>query len=203
MHPPLAEAPDRIRWLERADDDFPYYRGAPVQLSGRQWLLVVFAVVIGFASLFLTMTLFRTGLLGFIPAILFVGIPLITLRICAGSGWRALFRRLRGVDFLWMIVFFVLNYAVTIRLAFVVIALFSAESNPAGTILASSGGVEKSLFFVKSAIQLLGEELLVILPMLALLSWLVSRCAMGRTLALCLAMLAVSVGFALVHLPTY
>lgn len=203
MHQPLPEAPDHVRWLERANDDFPFYRGKPVMITGGQWWFVVLSVAVGFLALIYSQPIFPTGILGFIPAILFVAIPLVALSICAGSGWKALFRRLRPVDFLWMFLFFILNYVVTIILGTLAVAMFAAEANPAGEIIQSSGSAEKVLFFLKAAVQLLGEELLVILPFLALLYWLVSKCGMGRTMAVALSALAVSVGFALVHLPTY
>jgi hypothetical protein len=49
---PRALAPtERLRWLEDPGPDFPFYNGAPVGLSGGQWLFVMAAVVAGFAVL--------------------------------------------------------------------------------------------------------------------------------------------------------
>ncbi len=114
------------------NDDFPYYRGRPVELGAAQWWLVMGAVAVAFFALIYTQPVFRTGLAALIPAILFVGIMLGALTAVAGSAWRALFRRLRAADFLWILVFFILNWVVTFIVGFIVIQLFAAEANPAG-----------------------------------------------------------------------
>jgi hypothetical protein len=59
------------------------------------------------------------------------------------------------------------------------------------------------LFFIKTAVQLVGEEVLTILPFLALLQWLVARGGMRRAAAVFWAWLASAVLFGSVHLPTY
>lgn len=59
------------------------------------------------------------------------------------------------------------------------------------------------LFYPRTAIQLLGEELLTILPFLALLYFLVAKAHWSRKRAVLVAWIATSIGFGLVHLPTY
>ena len=59
------------------------------------------------------------------------------------------------------------------------------------------------LFYPRTAIQLLGEELLTILPFLALLYFLVAKAGWSRKRAVLLSWLVTAVAFGLVHLPTY
>lgn len=161
------------------------------------------AVAAAFFALIFTQPVFRTGIAGFIPAVLFVVMPLAALAFVAGSGWKALFRSLRAADFGWMALFFVLNWVVTIIVGFLAVQFFDAQANPAGQKVAAASDIEQVLFFAKTAVQLFGEELFTILPFLALLYWLAARHGMGRKMAVVLASIAVAAVFAAVHLPTY
>ena len=194
---------ERFSWIERPDDDFPYYRGQPVAISDAGWGFVLLAVAAAFFALILLPAIFHGGLIGLIPAILFVVIPLLALARVAGRGWKALFRTLRAADFVWMFAFFVLNLVVTLVVGYVVTALFDAHANPAGSTVAAASTVERVFFFIRTGIQLFGEELLTILPFLALLYWLVAHRGMGRKPAVILAAISAAIVFALVHLPTY
>lgn len=198
-----ASADPTISWLERPGDDFPYYRGNPVRISGRQWALVLAAVVVGYAVLILPPPGLRGPLTSFVPAILFSVIPLSVLAFVAGGAWKALFRRLRWRDFLWMIAFAALNFVVAIVAGNIIVRLIETTANEA---VASTGyleGGEQLLLFARSGVQLFGEEVMSILPFLALMYWLVSVRGMGRTGAIVVATLVVAVLFAAVHLPTY
>lgn len=192
----------KISWLEREDADFPYYEGQPVPVGNLQWIVVMIAVAAGFYALTALQQVFPSGLAGFIPAIAFVAIPLGVLAFFAGSAWTALFRRMRRVDWLLIVAFFVLNWIVTIVVGMLAVALFDAQANPAGSILAGAGLIDRVLFFAKAIVQLLGEEIFTILPFLAILTWLVST-GISRTVAIIIAALVASAIFALVHLPTY
>ena len=69
----------RLGRLEDPAGDFPFYNGAPVSLSGGQWLLVMAAVVAGFMVLVLPIP-WPAGPIGaWIPAVLFPLIPLLAL----------------------------------------------------------------------------------------------------------------------------
>jgi membrane protease YdiL (CAAX protease family) len=52
-------------------------------------------------------------------------------------------------------------------------------------------------------VQLLGEELITILPFLALLTFLHSRAGLGRPAALLIAWVVSALAFGAIHLPTY
>ncbi len=188
--------------FERRGDDFPYYHEDPVAIDGPRWWIVMAAVAAGFFVLILAPGILPQGPAMLIPAMLFVAIPLAALVYAAGSGWKALFRRMRRIDWLWIVLFFVLNWIVTIAVGLLIVKFFSHEVNPAGATVAAATGLEKILFFLRTGVQLFGEELFTILPFLAILCWLTQR-GMGRKPAVALAALAAAVIFALAHLPTY
>ncbi len=134
---------------------------------------------------------FGNGAGRLIPALLFVALPLLALANVAGRHWRALFRRVRLREIAWMIVFALLNVVVSISVAMVVRSLTTTTTNPANALLESASGGERVAFFAATLPQLLGEELLTILPLLALLSFFHARLGWSRRRALIVAVAAV------------
>lgn len=181
--------------------DFPFHDGQPVALTARAWVLVLLAVGLGFAALNLPLP---AGPWRLVPALLFPLIPLLALRAVAGpSAWSALFRRPSSRDLLLALGVALLNIAVTFAVGAVVVAWFNTSANPAVVALGHESTAERLLFFAASVPQLLGEELLTVLPLLALLSWFSGHLGMPRRRALLWAWLLSALPFALVHLPTY
>lgn len=189
-------AGERFGWFEYADRDFPYYNGLPVALSGRQWLIVMLGVVLGFAALV------ALPISQLMPrAILFTSLPLLALAAVAGRHWTALFHRLGWRDVGWMLVFWLLNMAVTAAVAYPLMKLGALASNATVATVSERGGTDLALFFVATGIQLLGEEVFSILPFLALL-WLF-HARLGRKRAIILAWIGCAIWFGAAHLPTY
>ncbi|EAQ03491.1 possible CAAX amino terminal protease family protein [Pseudooceanicola batsensis HTCC2597] len=197
-----ATDPDERFRFERADCDLPLYRGRPVHIGPAGWLLVLASVAVAFGALMKTQPMFPSGFGTFIPALLFVLIPLGTLAAVAGPrAPLSLFRPVRRRDGAIILGFFVLNAVATILLGLLVTHLFHTVANPAGDRVASAAGLDRILFFGWTAIQLLGEEIFTILPFLAFLAFLDRM--MPRKAAIALAALGAAVIFALIHLPTY
>jgi membrane protease YdiL (CAAX protease family) len=121
----------------------------------------------------------------------------------AGPHWRALFGRVGRRELGWMLAFALLNVAVSIGAAMMVRSLAPTAPNPANALLESASDGDRVGFFVATLPQLLGEELLTILPLLALLTVLHTRCGWSRRVALLTAWLLTALLFALAHLPTY
>lgn len=197
---PAPTPPDRSG---HANDDFPYYNGKPVAISGAQWAFVLLMVALGFAALVAPVPLFREGWGQFIPAVAFFAIPLLGLAIVAPHHWTALFRRVGWRELLWMLAFAALNLVVSLAVGLLVMKGTGAASNPAFAILAQQGMGERSLFFLKTLPQLLGEEVLTLLPLLALTWYLHTRLGWSRSRALLLAWVATALMFGAMHLPTY
>jgi hypothetical protein len=183
--------------------DFPYYNGKPVAISDWQWLIVMAAVAGGFLALTSGPPLFATRYGQFIAAILFFTVPLAALAIITPKYWTALFRRVRIRDVMWMFVFALLNITVSMVVGFLVFETLGANPNAAIAGLAGMSAPDTTLFFLKTAVQLFGEEVLTILPFLALLNLLHTRLQMSRTPAVIGAWLVSSLMFGAVHLPTY
>ena len=197
----------RFVWLERAGDDFPFYDGRPVALSGRQWSVVLGTTLA--ALLILTLggplvakALGSTPVARVMVASVFAGLPLLALARVAPQGWRLLFRRITGRDILWMFGFAALNLVVTITIALTLQQFLDMTVNPIIDIKLDGTGAKLG-FLVWTAIQLLGEELLTMLPFLAILTLGFGRFGMGRRAAMTLAWVGSSLVFALAHLPTY
>jgi membrane protease YdiL (CAAX protease family) len=199
-----ADSPaDRFSRFEYANDDFPYYNGQPVRISGRQWWLVMLAIAVAFAALTAPIGFFGDKFGQFVPAILFAVVPLVVLAAVAPGQWRAIFRKVRGKDVAWMFGFAAINVVVTLGVGALVEAFFGTAENAAGDVLADATPVERVLFFLKTAPQLFGEELLTVLPFLALLYYFFSCRHTSRKTAIMWAWLLSALVFGLAHLPTY
>ena len=194
---------DRIGWLERRGDDFPYYNGLPVRLTTRQWWLLMVAVVIAFLVLILPPPFARGPISSYIPVLLYCCIPLAMLAYLVGPHWTALFRPILGSDILLMIGFPILNVIVTFSLGLLVLKMTPTTANAALAGLSSESIGELALFFIRAIPQLLGEELMSVLPFLGLMAWLVGRRGVPRKSAILIATLVVALLFAAEHLPTY
>ncbi|MBP0465193.1 CPBP family intramembrane metalloprotease [Roseomonas sp. PWR1] len=193
----------RFAWLEDPGRDFPYFRGQPVALTAWQWLLVMAAVGVGFMSVALPFAWPGGMVGGFVPAILLFVIPLGALAFVAGSAWRALFGRVSGREIKWMVLFALLNIVVTLCVGAVVTAFVEVEANAAIASVVGLDTAGRVLFLVKIALQLLGEEVISILPFLALLTLFTRRFGASRRGAIVGAWLLSALLFGLAHLPTY
>lgn len=197
------QEPAHFFWFERKSDDFPFYRGSPVALTSAQWWLVMLGVAVGFAALIFPPPFLRGLISNFVPAVLYCVIPLAALAFVSGGAWTAIFRPLRVRDAFWIVGFAILNIAVTLVVGSITIGVMETTANEAvGSVATQSGGA-LALFFARTAIQLFGEEVMSILPFLAILYWLVARRSFGRKTAVILATVLVAIIFAAAHLPTY
>lgn len=184
-------------------DDYPYYDGHPTHITGGRWWFVMFMVAAGFAVLVAPIPFFKTTWASFLPAILFCILPLIGLRIVAPRHWTAIFRKLRPRDFLWMVLFTLLNLAVTLVVGLLVMKLYGANPNPAVASAGELDGPGILLFAIRIAIQLLGEELISILPFLAIMYFCFSRLKCSRRTSIVVAWLLSAAIFGLAHLGSY
>jgi hypothetical protein len=163
----------------------------------------MFGVGAGFFVLTLGLGSAIPTLRGFVPTILYVAIPLTVLAWVSGGHWQALFRKIRGRDVLLMFGFAALSLVVTVTSSFLLIDLETATLNATVVGLAeqSTGGLVLS--YLRTAIQLVGEEIMTILPFLALLYLFATLAKTGRAVAIILAWVITALLFAAAHLPTY
>ena len=183
--------------------DFPFYRQEPHALSTRGWVLILLGVALGFAALTAPIAFYKTTVGGFVPAILFPLIPLVVLAMVAGPAWRALFRKPGLRDLVLMLVIAGANILVSVIVALLLQHVFQMNGNPVSNMLAEASNAARILFYLKTAPQLFGEEVVSILPFLAVLWFCHERLNMTRKRALLAAWLCTALIFGALHLPTY
>ena len=194
---------ERFARLEDPDTDFPFYNGRPSPLSAGQWLWVLGSVVLAFLLLAAPID-WPGDLVGpLIPALLFAALPLAALAHVAPHHWRALFGRVGIREVRLMFGFALLNLVVSLSVGVALKAFAEVTPNAATAQLGALDTAGQAAFFAKTLPQLLGEELITILPFLALLQWLVVGLHVRRKRAVIAAWLVTSLLFGLVHLPTY
>jgi hypothetical protein len=193
----------RLGRLEDSVGDFPFYNGVPVSLSAAQWLFVVAAVVVGFLVLVLPIPWPGGPLGALIPALLFPVIPLAALARIAPGHWQAIFGKAGRRELRLMLGFALLNIVVSMSVGTIVRAFADVTPNAAAAQLSGMDTAGRIAFFAKTIPQLFGEEVVTVLPFLALLHGLSNRFGAGRKGAIVGAWLITSLLFGLIHLPTY
>jgi uncharacterized protein len=189
--------------FEPSGADFPYYADKPPTISSAGWLLVLAATVIGFSALVVPLP-FEDGVLsGWLRAAVFVALPLIALAMAAPGRWKAIFGRVGIRQVLQMFGFAILNIIVSFAVGAFVQKFGTVTANAGIADAANLEGAQLVSYFAKVALQLLGEELITILPFLALLWYLHAKAGLSRNAAVLLAWSLSAVVFGLLHLPTY
>lgn len=186
-----------------AHTDFPYYNGQPVAISAAQWLFIMLMVLAAILVVILPVPWFGGAAGQFIPALLMVMLPLAALAKVTPAYWTVIFKAVTWRDVGLMAGFALLNILLTFMVGWLVFKLTAVNSNPAISLLPHMSSVDRLLFFIKTIPQLLGEELITILPFLAILFFGSRYAGLNRKSAIILAWLLSSLLFALVHLPTY
>lgn len=193
----------RVERMEDPGRDFPFYDGVPVSLSGGQWLFVLAAVAAGFALLVLPIPWPGGPVGALIPALLFPAVPLAALAHVAPGHWKVIFGKVGWRELRLMLGFALLNIVISMCVGALVRAVAEVTPNAAATQLIGMDTAERIAFFAKMVPQLLGEEVLTVLPFLALMVALPRWLGVGRKGALVGAWVISSLIFGLIHLPTY
>jgi membrane protease YdiL (CAAX protease family) len=189
--------------LENPATDFPFYKGLPVFIPARKWLLIIGSVIVAFLLLELPINRPSELFAQFIPAILMPILPIIALAYVAKENWKVIFGRVRGHEIKLMLYFALLNIFISMIIGTVVLAIFGATPNAATAQLSGLDVKERALFFLKTIPQLFGEEVITILPFLALLQLFSGTLRVKRKGAIIFAWVITSILFGLLHLPTY
>lgn len=179
--------------------DLPFYDGLPVELGGRGWAIVLAAVVLAFLQLILAP--WSDAFWGFAGPVLFTGLPLVALRLVAGPGWTALFGPYGFRAFGASVGFAILTLISSLLAGFVLSRLMAMTPN--ATIAMERDKVGLALLLGRAAVQLVGEEAVTILPLLAVLWFCVRRLGWSRRAGLVTAVVVSTLWFSAMHLPTY
>jgi uncharacterized protein len=181
--------------------DLPYYNSAPVRIGGGGWLLILAAVAVAFLQLALWKP--ESVSLAYLSALLLPVLPLGALM--AATGWRApaVFRPIGFKGVLAALAFALLTIVCSFAAGALLAQVMPMTSNPNLAGIADEGTTELLLFLARAGIQLVGEEVVTILPLLAVLWFCGERLKMPRVVALVFAVLISTIWFAALHLPTY
>lgn len=200
-YPDLTSQNPHVKTHNNIKKDFPFYNSSPIEITGKQWLVIVLMTALGFSTLFVP---FPTQIGGYLPIILCWLIPLLTLRAIATNGyWKAIFQKIKRTDVLWMFIFAVLNLIITISLGLLVTHFFQTSPNPVNSMIENLHAAEQVLFFIQTGFQIFGEEIITILPFLAILYFTYNHLNCSRKAAVIVAWIITALIFATLHLSTY
>lgn len=181
--------------------DLPFYNGHPTPIDGRGWLLILGMVLLAVAVLMLIPS--RPIPFAFLAAVLFTGLPLGGLAFAAGSQWTAIFRPFGPMQCAQVVGFGLLTLVASAGAGRLLMQLIPLDPNPAIAALGSGTLIDLIVFIAHAAIQLVGEELVTILPLLAVLWFCVTKMDLSRGVGLAIALVVSTIWFAAIHLPTY
>lgn len=185
-----------------ARPDLPYYNGEPAPLTSGGCLLVLASCALAFAALLL-LPRYMAGPWGnWVGVAAFVGLQLAGLALAIGPAWTALLRRPRRRDVLMALACVPLVMGLPALVAYAVVGTAHVSSNPMVAGMAGMPWPQALPMFALVGVQLLGEELVTILPLLVLLT-LLYRSGMRRGPAIAIAWVATALMFGALHLPTY
>lgn len=181
--------------------DLPFYNGHPTTIGAGGWLLLMGSVLVAVALLLLIPA--NPVPLSFLAAALFTGVPLGTLALVAGPQWTAVFRRFGPKQLAQAIGFGLLTLATSFVVGLLLNLIQPLTPNKGIVAVASQGAFDQVLFILHAVIQLVGEEAITILPLLAVLWLCVTRLGLSRGAGLTIAVVVSTLWFAAIHLPTY
>ncbi|KQT54806.1 hypothetical protein ASG43_04420 [Aureimonas sp. Leaf454] len=183
--------------------DLPFCDGVPVRLAGRDWIVVLAATLAAFGILSLSPAGMLSGALSILPAILFTGLPLAALAFVSGGHAGALFKPYGLRAFGQSVLFAFATITASLAVASVVQTFAPLQPNAVADVLATIGTFDLVVFLVRTFIQLIGEELTTVLPLLAVVWMCRARFGFGHRASLVAGVAVSTTWFAALHLPTY
>lgn len=166
------------------------------------WLVILLTCAAGFAAL-VTIPALVSGAGGrWLSVLLFAGLPLLALRGAARGHWAALLQRPTWRDVEVGVAFAPLTLLVSAAVALLVSRTSLTAVNPSAGLFMTLSGLDLASFWASTAPQLLGEEVVTILPFLAVLALLHAK-GVPRGPALAAATLFSALVFGALHLSTY
>lgn len=184
--------------------DFPFYNDQPSRITAVGWLVVLASTGLAFYLLTGPILLVLPVAVGLYAApMLFAGIPLIALHLVSKGHGLAVFRRYTIKSFGLSLGFAVLTIGVSVLVALILSLVSTFTANPAGTAIEQASGAGLAIFLSRTFFQLVGEEVVTILPLLAVLWFCVQKLHLSKGIALAIAVLLSTAWFAAMHLPTY
>lgn len=184
-------------------DDLPFYNGQPYQITWQDWFAILTATICGFIVLIAPPALLRSGPAAIFPALIFAMLPFVTLAIVSGGRITALFRRYGLKAFAQSILFAALTFVVSVTVGLALVDRVTMAENPIGDTLTSLQHGQIAWFLLETFIQLVGEEVATILPLLAVLWGCYTVLQLSFRISLSIAVALSTLWFSAMHLPTY
>lgn len=161
------------------------------------------ATALGFYLLVGLPASFAAFPLNYVAPMLFVGLPLGALAYVSQGRLDALFHGYGLKAFGYSVGFMLLTIAISALVALVLSRFLSFSANPSANMLAGMDAGGLLIFLSQTFIQLLGEEVVTILPLLAVLWFCVQKLKLSRRVGLIVAVLVSTAWFGALHLSTY
>ncbi|WP_438862418.1 CPBP family glutamic-type intramembrane protease [Neptunicella sp.] len=190
-----------------ADDvraEFPYVSQSSTNLSPALWGIVLASVLVAVAILLFFPALFNGHEVATQFSILmFAALPIATLYFVSPDKGAGLFQRVTFKTVGQSIGLGVLTFVLSVSCALLMTQLIDTSPNHGIQGLEAMSGGQKIRFFLFSVPQLFGEEVITILPFLAIIYYCHHRFHWSQPKAVFLAWIITAVWFALIHLPAY
>ena len=184
--------------------EFPYVSPSSTTLSAGRWCLVLGSVALAVVLLLFMPALFQEYYLTVpVSILLFSIVPIITFSIVSRDNGAGLFRPVTRKVIGQSIGFGVLTFIVSVSSAMLMTQVMETAPNAGVHALGAMSAEQKIRFFLFSIPQLFGEEVITILPFLAILYCCLHVSNASKPQAVLLAWVITAVWFALIHLPAY
>lgn len=181
--------------------EFPYCGDRQASIGGSGWAWILASVGVAYAALVTIPA--KAFPLTLLPPLLFVCIPLATLAWVTGGRWKELFRPVGWREIGLMVLFAVANIIVSLAVALLINTFGTTAANPVMVQMDAMSATDFVLRLIPTLPQLIGEELLTILPFLAVFWFTTRRLGWGQKAGIVAALVVSAFIFAAAHLPTY
>lgn len=183
--------------------DLPVRECAPLQTGRWGWIVVMAATMTAFTILSLSPPWMFPGVLSILPAIVFTLLPLAAFAAVSNGDGTTLFKPYGLKAFGQSVLFAAATIAASLAAALVVRTFAPLQPNSFADVLATIGTLDLILFLVRTFIQLIGEEVVTVLPLLAVVSVCRARFGLSHRASLAAGVAVSTAWFAAMHLPTY
>ncbi|MEG2868043.1 MAG: CPBP family intramembrane glutamic endopeptidase [Terrisporobacter sp.] len=185
--------------FENANDDFPFYNGKPSSITLMQSIFIIIMSIV-------SIVIFDVAgdrLPSFIGPFINIIIPLGSFMLVTKSGWTKLFRKIHLKDIKLIIIVLIFNLIATVIMGSLTSKFAGAGANPAAGFIQHNSLNENIIFYIKVIPMLLGEELITIIPFLAILNISTRYLKFSRKKGIIIAWIMSALIFGAIHLPTY
>lgn len=184
-------------------DDLPFWNGSPVSLDVRGWTVVLGSTLAAFGILTLSPVWMLPGALTILPALLFTLLPLAALASMTRGHAGALFKPYGLRAFGQSVLFGIATMLASLGIAMFVQTFAPLRANAFVDVLATIGMLDLVIFLLRTFVQLIGEEVVTVLPLLGVLWICRARFGLSFRASLTAGVLVSTAWFAALHLPTY